>query len=632
MRKTLSLFITSLLVIGYMVALPTASGDDQDTCAVLFDFGNGDVHWADVQVEEGWNAFNATLEGANDLGFTVGYTESEFGVFVYSIDNITEQWPNEYWHFWVWNSTIGQWEMSTAGASTTSLDGLEAIAWSYVEDRLDWSSERPLATPDFRQPWTMFRHDLGNSGMVGIEGPSTPEIRWTLDLDNGAIDSAVVSANGKLYVVTAGIFNWSSFSSESDPRVFCLDTDGNQIWNATYGNAGYQVGSPLIVDGMLIVPSTDCSLYAFSTEDGTELWNYSTGFSYTGVSSSPILYRNQILFGSGDGNLYSLALDGTLLWNTSLASSIYFSSPAAADGIIYIGSEDGMLHAVAANGTGELWNATVGGKVRSAPLLLDEMIVATYAIYEGLVPVDGGVAAFTYDGTGIWDVNVNATSTSAALTPEGIAVTSVDGLTLISTSGEVQWTLATEDPMKGCPTVSDGAIHVTTWGDLTEVIAVQFNGTVMWDTILSPESGNQYSMCSPVLVDSTLYVTADNGYIYAFDDVKPVADFTYEVDGLTVSFNASASHDVQGELQYGWQFGDGNTSTGMFVNHTYVHGGNYTVKLTVIDDEESQDSTHRVVGVTEPSIDEGLNWLLITIIVIVLIGIAGAIYISFRRD
>ena len=55
-------------------------------------------------------------------------------------------------------------------------------------------------------------------------------------------------------------------------------------------------------------------------------------FSWTGVTSSPIVYRDQIIIASGDGNVTALALNGTKLWNTKIASSIYFSSPSAKDG------------------------------------------------------------------------------------------------------------------------------------------------------------------------------------------------------------------------------------------------------------------------------------------------------------
>ncbi len=56
----------------------------------------------------------------------------------------------------------------------------------------------------------------------------------------------------------------------------------------------------------------------------------------------------------------------------------------------------------------------------------------------------------------------------------------------------------------------------------------------------------------------------------------PKARFSYDVDGMTVTFtNASKEADT-----YAWEFGDGQTSTEENPVHTYAEGGTYTVKLT----------------------------------------------------
>jgi chitodextrinase len=51
-------------------------------------------------------------------------------------------------------------------------------------------------------------------------------------------------------------------------------------------------------------------------------------------------------------------------------------------------------------------------------------------------------------------------------------------------------------------------------------------------------------------------------------DYPPVADFTFTVDGATVSF-LSASTDDYGIVSYSWDFGDGTTSTEANPTHTY---------------------------------------------------------------
>jgi len=83
----------------------------------------------------------------------------------------------------------------------------------------------------------------------------------------------------------------------------------------------------------------------------------------------------------------------------------------------------------------------------------------------------------------------------------------------------------------------------------------------------------------------------------------PVAMFTYNPwDPKTqeiMVFNASQSYDPDGGVirSYTWDFGDGNPGSGMIVVHQYAHSGNYTVTLTVTDDEGQTGSTTHAYGV-----------------------------------
>jgi len=60
----------------------------------------------------------------------------------------------------------------------------------------------------------------------------------------------------------------------------------------------------------------------------------------------------------------------------------------------------------------------------------------------------------------------------------------------------------------------------------------------------------------------------------------PTAAFTSSVNASTVLFNAGTS---VGAVSYAWNFGDGNSGTGVMPTHTYTASGSYTVTLTVTD-------------------------------------------------
>ena len=90
----------------------------------------------------------------------------------------------------------------------------------------------------------------------------------------------------------------------------------------------------------------------------------------------------------------------------------------------------------------------------------------------------------------------------------------------------------------------------------------------------------------------------------------PVANFTYSpskpVVGDPVTFNATASYDPDGGnttypsgiVSYTWDFDDDDTGTGDITEHTYTDAGEYTVTLTVTDDEGLTNGTTATVTVS----------------------------------
>lgn len=68
----------------------------------------------------------------------------------------------------------------------------------------------------------------------------------------------------------------------------------------------------------------------------------------------------------------------------------------------------------------------------------------------------------------------------------------------------------------------------------------------------------------------------------------PEASFTVSCAALQCTFDASGATDPDGRIvSYAWDFGDGETGTGVTATHTYPAAGDYRVTLTVTDDLEA---------------------------------------------
>ncbi len=92
----------------------------------------------------------------------------------------------------------------------------------------------------------------------------------------------------------------------------------------------------------------------------------------------------------------------------------------------------------------------------------------------------------------------------------------------------------------------------------------------------------------------------------------PTADFSWSPSspevGETVSFS-DESTDSDGSVEsWSWDFGDGNTSSQQNPSHSYSSSGDYSVMLTVTDDDGATDSQSYTVSVSTAGPSITSNW------------------------
>jgi hypothetical protein len=104
-----------------------------------------------------------------------------------------------------------------------------------------------------------------------------------------------------------------------------------------------------------------------------------------------------VYFGANDGNVYALnATTGAKLWSYATGGAGVISSPAVANGMVYIGEDD-------ADGHVDALNATTGVKVWSVAISSGLGVVSSPAVANGVVYVastNANVYAFGLPGAG----------------------------------------------------------------------------------------------------------------------------------------------------------------------------------------------------------------------------------------
>lgn len=97
-------------------------------------------------------------------------------------------------------------------------------------------------------------------------------------------------------------------------------------------------------------------------------------------------------------------------------------------------------------------------------------------------------------------------------------------------------------------------------------------------------------------------ILSNNNNLYDFGSgIPPVANFTIHNNTLNgyVWFDGSFSYDSDGEIiSYDWDFGDGETGSGKYVDHQYCTSGSFDITLTVTDNDGLEGNLTKSVEVS----------------------------------
>ncbi len=376
------------------------------------------------------------------------------------------------------------------------------------------AAEEPKAMSKFEAPpadtdWSTFHGDISRTGLSSEKFINPPlSVKWGFSTGGNIWSSPAVMA-GTLFV------------GSSDGKLYSLDvSNGSMRWAYRTGNAIYS--SPTVDKGTVYFGSTDHIFYALDADTGTTKWYFESGDP---ITSSPAVLDGLVYFGSWDGFLYALTTGGAMKWKYQTEGAIY-SSPAIARGNVFFGSSDGRVYALDKD-TGEpKWVFPTDDYVSATPAVIGKIL------YVG--SWDGNMYALNCDdGKLIWKYRTGGgIYSSAAVYGDSIYFGSYDGklYCMDRFKGQLKWVYASKDSVyHSSPVVANDVVYI----GLGYKNKVQAFDARTGDYIWSYGTGASVG-ASPAISDTSMYIAASDGKIYAFGDVDaPDA----KIDALKPAFN-----------------------------------------------------------------------------------------------
>ena len=257
---------------------------------------------------------------------------------------------------------------------------------------------------------------------------------------------------------------------------------------------GSIVGSPVVVDGMVLVGSSDGGLYAFDVEEDPDFrLDVRRGFPFeTGdiVWSTPAVADGVAYFGSLDHGVYAVNLeDGIQKWRFPTEGGVV-ASPVVENGRVYVGSLDRTFYALDADTGKAVWRFD-----HATNWYWSRALVTRDRVYAP--SLDGNMYALDKrNGTLVWPLETDGEITgSPVIVHDFIAVPSLDGIIRLVNIGDgsVEFICDVEEEIRSSLIVEDGSIYFRAKDRSVRALNITRRGTPdeMWKFSVGEDPGRE---------------------------------------------------------------------------------------------------------------------------------------------
>lgn len=232
--------------------------------------------------------------------------------------------------------------------------------------------------------------------------------------------------------------------------------------------------------------------YSTSTAPHTNNLTWKTKIE-SGGEYCPIVVDNRVFIHPMDGNVYALDMrNGSILWTTNIRTHQVIqspnwghrivSSPAYANGQLFVGSDDGRLYRLNASNGKIVWDVRIGFGILG--------IYGSVTYHEGKIFVGNG-DTWKWDGPPIFPGFFSA---------------------IDANSGKVLWRHLLRGGIGSAPAVHNGRVFVGAF-DHRLYAFNENDGSVVWRYIM-----NDTAWCSPSIADGMVFIGDMDGFIYAINE------------------------------------------------------------------------------------------------------------------
>jgi len=344
------------------------------------------------------------------------------------------------------------------------------------------SGEAMEETPE---PWDQWRGSGDHLGNWEGAIPSEGQLRWDIRTSDQVQSSPV-------------FYNGSVIMGSDDGKLYAVEADSGVLqWKFTTGGAVQ--ATPLIIGDRLYVGSSDGSLYCLeipgpdeAVTEPMEVWSYPCG---SPIVSSAHTFNHTLVFGCQDGSLFTLSLQGDLLWKVWIGWEIWASPLMDTEHHrAFIGATNGNFSCIDLSEETVAWTIDIGEVYSSGCLWNDTIYIGSGQDHEFMAidPDDGSI---------IWTFDTDLPVFSTPSYHQG---------RLFFTSYERVWCIPSEDPD------GDGIINET---------------EMRWSTNIYDQEGGS----SPLVADEFVYVGSDDGNLYCLDASSGVILWNFTTQGYVYS-------------------------------------------------------------------------------------------------